>query len=99
MEQPIQRLWIVTELFPPDETSTSYILGEIANAMAKKYCVGVICGPEIYDKRKALDINNKFNLDEKYRGTSSKGSRLGQKYNERQNPLISANEPKNDSSS
>lgn len=62
MEQPIQRLWIVTELFPPDETSTSYILGEIANAMAKKYCVGVICGPEIYDKRKALDINNKFNL-------------------------------------
>ena len=47
MEQPIQRLWIVTELFPPDETSTSYILGEIANAMAKKYCVGVICGPEI----------------------------------------------------
>ena len=23
-------LWIVTELFPPDETSTSYILGQIA---------------------------------------------------------------------
>ena len=45
MEQPIQRLWIVTELFPPDETSTSYILGEIANTMAKKYCVGVISGP------------------------------------------------------
>lgn len=99
MEQPIQRLWIVTELFPPDETSTSYILGEIANAMAKKYCVGVICGPEIYDKRKALDINNKFNLDESIEVHRAKGADLDKKYNERQNPLISANEPKNDSSS
>ena len=59
-----QRLWIVTELFPPDETSTSYILGEIANAMVQKYNVGVICGPEIYDKRKKLDTNNKFKLHE-----------------------------------
>lgn len=56
-------LWIVTELFPPDETSTSYILGEIANAMSKKYQVKVICGPEIYDKRKKLDKNNHFCLD------------------------------------
>ena len=58
-----QTLWIVTELFPPDETSTSYILGEIANAMVEKYQVKVICGPEIYDKRKKLDENNKFKLD------------------------------------
>lgn len=59
-----RRLWIVTELFPPDETSTSYILGEIANAMAQKYDVGVICGPEIYDKRKKFDSNSHFVLDE-----------------------------------
>lgn len=58
-----QILWIVTELFPPDETSTSYIMGEIANAMTNKYKVGVICGPEVYDKRKKLDANNKFQLD------------------------------------
>ena len=58
-----QTLWIVTELFPPDETSTSYILGKIANAMVEKYQVKVICGPEIYDKRKRLDENNKFKLD------------------------------------
>ena len=50
-----QRLWIVTELFPPDETSTSYIMGEIANAMIGKYDVGVICGPDVYDKRKQID--------------------------------------------
>ena len=64
MNNITQRLWIVTELFPPDETSTSYILGEIANAMVRKYNVGVICGPEIYDKRKKLDANNKFKLHE-----------------------------------
>lgn len=64
MEMCNKKLWIVTELFPPDETSTSYILGEIANAMAKKYQVKVICGPEIYDKRKKLDENNKFCLDD-----------------------------------
>ena len=56
-------LWIVSELFPPDETSTAYILGEIANAMVTKYQVKVICGPEIYDKRKKLDKNNNFKLD------------------------------------
>lgn len=71
-----QRLWIVTELFPPDETSTSYILGEIANAMVRKYEVGVICGPEIYDKRKALDKNNKFRLDEGIELHRAKGADL-----------------------
>lgn len=64
MKINIQRLWIVTELFPPDETSTSYILGEIANVMVQKYNVGVICGPEVYDKRKKLDKNNTFKLHE-----------------------------------
>lgn len=58
-----KKLWIVTELFPPDETSTSYILGQIANTMANKYQVKIICGPEIYDKRKKLDENNHFSLD------------------------------------
>lgn len=59
-----KRLWIISELFPPDETSTSYIMGEIANTMVQKYRVGVICGPEIYDKRKKLDTKHKFKLNE-----------------------------------
>lgn len=45
-------LWIVSELFPPEETSTGYIMGEIANIMAQKYEVKVICGPEVYDEKK-----------------------------------------------
>ena len=56
-------LWIVSELFYPDETSTAYIMGELANAFASKYKVKVICGPELYDKRKSLDKNNAFVLD------------------------------------
>ena len=57
------RLWIISELFPPDETSTSYILGEMANAAAKMYDVHVICGPEIYDARKKTDAAHPFQLD------------------------------------
>lgn len=63
MREIKKTLWIISELFPPDETSTAFILGEIANVMAKKYEVRVICGPEIYDKRKKTDPNNKFVLD------------------------------------
>lgn len=69
----MNRLWIITELFPPDETSTAFILGEIANVMAEKYDVRVICGPEIYDKRKKTDPNNKFVLDPKIKVTHVKG--------------------------
>ena len=52
MDSIKQRLWIVTELFPPEETSTGYIMGEIANAMSQKYEVKVICGPKVYDTNK-----------------------------------------------
>ncbi len=50
-----QRLWIISELFPPEETSTAYIMGEIANALSSKYQVGVLCGPEIYDKSRKVN--------------------------------------------
>ena len=59
----MSKFWIVSELFPPDETSTSYILGEIANACAKKYDVNVICGPEIYDRGKQIDTQHPFILN------------------------------------
>lgn len=59
----MSQFWIITELFPPDETSTSYILGEMANAAAKAYDVHVICGPEIYDARKKLDVEHPFHLE------------------------------------
>ena len=58
----MQKLFIITELFPPDETSTSYILGEMANVASKEYDVQVICGPEVYDARKRLDLEHPFRL-------------------------------------
>ena len=59
----MKRLWLITELFPPDETSTAYILGEMANASTKEYEVHVICGPEVYDTRKKIDVEHPFLLD------------------------------------
>lgn len=52
-------LWVITELFPPEETSTGFIMGEIANAMVKKYDVKVICGPAVYDTSKKQDSKSK----------------------------------------
>lgn len=57
-------LWIISELFPPEETSTGYIMGEIANAMTQKYEVKVICGPEVYDEKKKGLSNNAQSIDE-----------------------------------
>lgn len=71
-----QILWIISELFPPDETSTAYIMGEIANAMASKYNVKIICGPEIYDKRKRTDKRNNFKLDGSIEVFHAKGTSL-----------------------
>lgn len=59
-----QILWLITELFPPEETSTAYIFGEIANALVDKYSVKVICGPEIYDKNKKINKESTFVLDQ-----------------------------------
>lgn len=56
-------LWILTELFYPEETSTGYIMTEIANALTAKYDVKVICGPEVYDDNKKRDLGSKQQLD------------------------------------
>lgn len=60
----MKKLWIVTELFYPEETSTAFILTKIANALSDKFDVNVICGPESYC-RAALEDNpsTKLSLD------------------------------------
>ena len=68
-----KRLWIITELFPPDETSTAYIMGVIANNCTQEYDVRVICGPEVYDARKALDKEHPFTLDSSIQVTRVQG--------------------------
>lgn len=63
----MNKLWIVSELFYPEETSTSYILTKIANKLCDKYDVNVICGPVVYDvdkppSRSSLLINNSIKI-------------------------------------
>ena len=58
-----QTLWVISELFYPEETSTGYIMTEIANAMTSKYDVKVICGPEVYDANKKRDDASKQQLN------------------------------------
>lgn len=45
-----QKLWVVTELFFPEETSTAYIMTKISEHLAQSSEVGVICGPSSYQK-------------------------------------------------
>ena len=47
-----KRIWLVTELFYPEETAVAYIFTRIANHLSKSYKVSVICGPEYYDSNK-----------------------------------------------
>ncbi len=60
----MRKLWIVTELFYPDETSTSYILSNIANKLVEKYEINVISGSALYQKNKIIK-NDSFILDDK----------------------------------
>ena len=77
-----ETLWIISELFPPEETSTGYIMGEIANTMTQKYEVKVICGPEVYDEKKkqvndrGLDLNNAIEINRVEAVQENKRSKL-----------------------
>ncbi len=46
----MDNLWIATELFYPEQTSTSFILTKIANRLSDKHSVKVVCGQPVYDK-------------------------------------------------
>ena len=52
------KLWIVTELFYPDQTSTSYILSKVADKMLEKYDVNVITSDSLYQKN--VELNKSY---------------------------------------
>lgn len=45
------KLWIVTELYAPEETSTGYVLTRIAEALSGDFDVHVLCGQPTYSAR------------------------------------------------
>jgi len=48
---PRQRLWVVSELYYPEQTSTGYFLTCIAEGLAPDFDVRVICGQPTYSER------------------------------------------------
>ncbi|MCC8067845.1 MAG: glycosyltransferase family 4 protein [Clostridiales bacterium] len=64
----MKRIWIISELFPPEETSTAFIMGEIANALSARYEVNVLAGPETYDKSRKFKGQG-FKLDDNVKVT------------------------------
>lgn len=47
----MKRLWVVSELYYPEETSTGYYLTKIAEGLAEDFEVKVLCGQPNYFKR------------------------------------------------
>lgn len=53
MKELHRSIWLMSELFYPDETSTGYILTEIADAIATTHKINVIAGPTIYSNERS----------------------------------------------
>jgi glycosyltransferase involved in cell wall biosynthesis len=53
-----ERLWVVTELYYPEETSTGYYLTRIAEGLANDYDVKVLCGQPTYSARGIIAPNH-----------------------------------------
>ncbi|MCH2486795.1 MAG: hypothetical protein MK010_03505, partial [Erythrobacter sp.] len=48
---PKPRLWVVSELYYPEQTSTGYFLTRIAEGLTDAFDVQVICGKPSYSER------------------------------------------------
>ena len=59
-----KKIWIVTELFYPEETAVAFIFTRIANYLSGSYKVCVICGPEYYDNKKRTFVDNVYVSEE-----------------------------------
>ncbi|AZA77666.1 glycosyltransferase WbuB [Chryseobacterium sp. G0186] len=67
----MEKIWIATELFFPEETSTSFILTKVVNKLSSKYQVNVICGEPVYDSGE--NKNENFSLDSRVKVSRIKG--------------------------
>lgn len=72
----MQKLWIVTELFYPDETATAYILTNVANELSQKYDVHVICGPQPQYRPSVTSLEGKVTVHRSNMGNLSKDKLL-----------------------
>lgn len=54
----LRRVWIVSELYYPEETSTGYIMTEIAEGLAEQFEIGVLCSQPTYASRGQRSLSN-----------------------------------------
>lgn len=59
----VPRVWVISELYYPEDTSTGYFLTKIAEGLAERYPVNVLCGQPTYSARAARAL-----WSELYRG-------------------------------
>lgn len=58
-----QRLWVISELYYPEETSTGYYLTRIAEGLADDFDVRVISGQPNYSKRGTIAAKHEIRRD------------------------------------
>lgn len=54
------KLWVLSEVFYPEQVATAYIMTEIVEAIAGSREVNVICGPVLYEKRSSKSMDKTF---------------------------------------
>lgn len=57
------RLWVVSELYYPEETSTGYYLTRIAEGMTRDFEVKVLCGQPTYSARGTIAPKSEIHKD------------------------------------
>ncbi len=63
MENTKRTLWVVTELYYPEETSTGYYLTRIAEGLTQDFNVKVLCGQPNYSARGIRAPKNEIHKD------------------------------------
>src|SRR5688572_15843753 len=58
-----KRLWVVSELYYPEETSTGYYLTRLAEGLVDKFDVKVICGQPTYSARGTIAPKHELHND------------------------------------
>lgn len=61
--KPCKRLWVITELYYPENNQTGYYLTKIAEGLADKFDVKVICGQPNYAARGTLAPKNEIHQE------------------------------------
>lgn len=59
----MKKIWIFTELFYPEETSTAFILTKIANKLANKYdIINVVCANKLDENKNQENLSSKIKV-------------------------------------